>query len=570
MAHLYRKTLKGRTYWYLRETERVAGKVKVKWQKYLGTPDTILERLEGAAESGGIIILRTESFGAIFLADLIERRLGIVELIDQVVPRDKREKGPTVGEYFFYAWANRMIAPRSKRALETWYKKKALSLVRPADTAQLTSQRYWEKWSRVDAQAVEKIGTAFLARVWQDQPAPPDCVLFDTTNYYTYMASETESELAKRGHNKDYRHHLRQVGLALLVDRERQLPLYYRVYSGNEHDSKVFKNLIDEMFGVLMGFGATKQRLTVVFDKGMNSAENIAHFDDNAQIHFITTYSPYFADDLGGLDIKHFSPIDIKTNRRLTAKGKETDRIMAWRTVAEFWGKERTVVVTHNPRTQRKRRYTFDKKIEQLRESLLDFRRRYREQQPHWRDPKAIEQRYIRLCEMLHIGTQYYKLDFGDLRRIPDLSIRKDHYEIQKTTQIFGRNIIITDNADWTTEEIVQRSLDRGVIERQFRESKAKRHITVNPMFHWTDGKLRCHLLTCVIALTCQRLIELEMKEKYSAATIIEAMDELNCATIWRRGAAKPEIRIEEPSDLQSEILEAFGYRYENGQVLRA
>src|SRR5690606_5895134 len=127
---------------------------------------TILERLEGVAESGGIVTLRTESFGAIFLADLIERRLGIVELIDQVVPRERREKGPTVGEYFFYAWANRMIAPRSKRALEAWYKKKALSLVRPVDTAQLTSQRYWEKWSRVDAQAVEKIGTAFSARVW--------------------------------------------------------------------------------------------------------------------------------------------------------------------------------------------------------------------------------------------------------------------------------------------------------------------------------------------------------------------------------------------------------------------
>jgi len=39
MTHLYKKIIKGRTYWYLRETMRVEGKVRVKWQKYLGTPD---------------------------------------------------------------------------------------------------------------------------------------------------------------------------------------------------------------------------------------------------------------------------------------------------------------------------------------------------------------------------------------------------------------------------------------------------------------------------------------------------------------------------------------------------
>ena len=37
MAHLYKKTFKGRTYWYVRETQRVGKKVQLKWQKYLGT-----------------------------------------------------------------------------------------------------------------------------------------------------------------------------------------------------------------------------------------------------------------------------------------------------------------------------------------------------------------------------------------------------------------------------------------------------------------------------------------------------------------------------------------------------
>ena len=61
--------------------------------------------------------------------------------------------------------------------------------------------------------------------------------LFDTSNYYTYMASDTLSELAQRGHNKASKHHLRQVGVGLLADRVKRLPLYYREYEGNTHDS---------------------------------------------------------------------------------------------------------------------------------------------------------------------------------------------------------------------------------------------------------------------------------------------------------------------------------------------
>ena len=39
-----------------------------------------------------------------------------------------------------------------------------------------------------------------------------------------------------------------------MVDRSSRLPLFYREYSGNEHDSQVFNQVIDEMFGVLCGF----------------------------------------------------------------------------------------------------------------------------------------------------------------------------------------------------------------------------------------------------------------------------------------------------------------------------
>ena len=84
------------------------------------------------------------------------------------------------------------------------------------------------------------------------------------------MASGTPSKLARRGKNKEGRHNLRQVGLGLLVERGTRLPLYYRVYPGNLHDSRLFAQVMDEMLGAVTGLGGTKERLTVVIDKGMN------------------------------------------------------------------------------------------------------------------------------------------------------------------------------------------------------------------------------------------------------------------------------------------------------------
>jgi transposase len=62
---------------------------------------------------------------------------------------------------------------------------------------------------------------------------------------------------------------------------------------------------MDEMFGVVCALHETKKRLTVIIDKGMNSDGNYAYIDDHSQMHFVTTYSTYFAEELAAtaLDI---------------------------------------------------------------------------------------------------------------------------------------------------------------------------------------------------------------------------------------------------------------------------
>jgi transposase len=157
------------------------------------------------------------------------------------------------------------------------------------------------------------------------------------------------------------------------------------------------------------------------------------------------------------------------------------------------------------------------------------------------------------------------------------MSFRKDDYQVKKTEAFFGRNIIVTDNHDWTTEDIVQLTLDRYFVEKQFRTSKSPHHVNMNPFFHWTDGKLRCQILMCVISLTVLRLLEIEIEKSglrtrlgsRSGRSMLEEMSALNSAVIWMKGAASPTVRVENPTDLQSEILKALGYRFEGGSVLQ-
>ncbi|MBF0105109.1 MAG: IS1634 family transposase [Deltaproteobacteria bacterium] len=568
MAHLHTKHKKGRPYYYIREMARIDGKPKVTNQIYLGTAEKIMKVFTEESKPDKI---QTQEFGALWVANEVDKKYDFASIVDGVIPRSQKEEGPSVGDYFVYAIFNRMVDSTSKRALCDWYNKTAIQIIRPTTISDLSSERYWEKWNRVDSKHITKIGELFFKKVWEIEKPESDCFLFDTTNYYTFMATHTKSDLAKRGKNKDGKSHLRQVGLALLVGRGSRLPLYYHVYEGSTHDSKLFAQIMDEMFGVIHGFGDTKQRLTVVFDKGMNSDDNFKVIDGNTQIHFITSYSPYFAEEYARENISKFEPLGINKNVILEGDDQGKDKMLAYRTKGDFWGKSRTVVVTYNPKTYRKQSYTFEKKLCEIREALLEMRTHVKNKDSQWRNKKAIEERYVRLCQRYHVATNYYQLEFdyenGDL----NLSFRKDLYEVEKKTETLGKNIIITDNADWTTDDIVQGYLDRYEVEEDFRLSKDDDLVTVYPMRHWTDSKIRCHLLSCVVALTYLRIIErklLAAGNKMSAKFTMKEMQSLDSCLVWNKDARKPERMLETPTKTQAEVLKAFGHQIGQGGVL--
>ena len=344
--------------------------------------------------------------------------------------------------------------------------------------------------------------------------------------------------------------------------------MYYSVYPGNLHDSRHFEAIMDEMFGIVCGLYDTKQRLTVVIDKGMNSEDNFSWIDEHARIHFITTYSTYFAQDLATVHLDHFEPVDMEKNRQL----EEEDRLLAYRTKGEYWGKERTVIVTYNPRTARKQAYTLESKLETLRNELFSMRAKVRANAPQWRDPEVIKERYIRRCHQLHISPEFYHLAFEQSEGGLKMSFRKDPYHVSRKEAMLGKNIIITDNIDWSTREIVEASIDRWQVENRFRVSNNDDIVGIRPVRHWTDSKIRCHLFTCVAAMVYLRRIEIKLASHGIHRTAEDVMDDmrhLHYVLTLRKKDRKPTRQMETPSKTQAEVLSAFSHRVDAGGVLQ-
>ena len=144
MAHLHKKIKKGRTYYYVRESTSVAGKTKIINQVYLGSAERIMQ-LALSTEQKGILKVKSQMFGALWLSNLVEKDVDVVSMIDGIVGRATKEKGPTIGQYFLYAVMNRMVQPSSKSALPEWYAHSAIQSIRPVDISGLDSRHFWKK-----------------------------------------------------------------------------------------------------------------------------------------------------------------------------------------------------------------------------------------------------------------------------------------------------------------------------------------------------------------------------------------------------------------------------------------
>jgi len=493
MATIIKKTKKGRPYYYAVESKRVNGKPRIVWQKYLGTLDSIVKRTELCSPPKPKQAVIFEAGGVAALIR-ITQRLNLIELINEVSP--KREQGPTVGHYMILAALNRALAPSSKLAIGQWYEQTVLRRLWGFNKSAFSSQRFWDHMDCLSENDIEAIQERLIPRIKESFGLDPSVFLYDTTNFFTFLATTNESSnLAQRGHSKQKRHDLRQIGLALLVTRNFQIPLFHHLYPGNLPDVTLSPQLARQLVARYRKITSTAPEATLVFDKG-NVSDDAMEQLVVTNTHFVAALAANRCPELLATPQERLQPVEGLPG------------CLAFETKQTLWGKSCQAVVVYTESFFTQQLQGLTQNLVKCQKKLLELTRsleRWRQGKCRGRKP-TLAGTQKRVCEIL--TPQFMKnliqvdIEQAEKTQTPHLRYGLDHGAFQKLSQErLGRTVLVTDNLEWTPRQIIETYRNLSAVEEAFKNMKNTNFLHWQPAYHWTDQKLQVHAFYCVLAL---------------------------------------------------------------------
>jgi transposase len=531
VASLVKKLKQGRPYWYITETARVNGQPRVVRQRYLGTVEAIEAAFDGALEP-----LRVEEaeFGATAAMWALAQRIGLGMAVDLACP--KRGQGLSVGTYLQAAAVNRAVRPCSKRAFYSWYERSVLARLVPAPEEAWSSQRFWDAMDKVPEEALQGVEESIVARAVEDFGVSTEALVFDSTNFDTFVDSaNSRNHVARRGHAKSGRRDLRLVGLALACSADHQVPLASALVAGNTADVRAFEAALPRLVRRLEALGVEPSSISLVFDKGNNSAANLARVD-KAGIGFVGSLVPSQHPDLLAVADSEYSPLE------------GIEGVAAYRTTKEVFGAPRTVVVTRSEGFLAKQlaglaqtRRRTEEHLAELSRLVSGRRHRMGPEDLARRAEEALEPRWMRgLYNFEVTGTRKEDLGFSwSFDEVAFAELRRRE---------LGKRVIFTDRHHWPTADIVRAYRSQWEVEAAFRQVKDPSHAAFRPIYHWTDQKIAVHGLYSVAALM---LVNLAWREAdraglgLSPREVLEALAAIREVTLVyppARGKGNPRV----------------------------
>ena len=349
MASIQRVRVRGHSYWRIVESRRVNGKPRLFVIAHLGKADDLLARLRAAEH----LRLRSRSHGATTAVYALARKLDVAGTIDRHLGasgrRDRRQPahvadprrtpqrhdGLTVGRSLELVCIGRTCHATSKQGFAEWARTTTLGDVAGVDLEPLSSQHFWDQMEQVPIEVLAAIEREIVARAIERFSLPLDTLLYDATNFFTFIASTNgRCELPARGRNKQKRHDLRQLGVALLCTRRDGIPLMHQMYAGQVPDARSFAEVLPLIRQRLVDLGRELDSLTLVYDKGNVSQLNQG-LVDQTQLHYVASLTASSQRAL----ITEANPLVQ------SVKLDEDESVMAYRTRRTIWGAERTLVI---------------------------------------------------------------------------------------------------------------------------------------------------------------------------------------------------------------------------------
>ena len=521
MASLTHKIINGHKYYYARVCKRVNGKPKIVETHYLGTVGKMIQNSQQSQDIPEAREVCIQQLGATSALYDIAKRLQLVEIVDHHVT--KRKQGPTVGQYMLIAAINRAAHPTSKSALAEWFENTVGPRLFAINPKQLTSQAFWNHMDMLKKDDLINIENALLTRLIQEFKIDLNCLLYDGTNFYTYINTKTKGKLAKRGHNKQKRKDLRQVSLGMMTSVDFHIPLLHMVYGGNITDPTQFSSVIDELVKRYKHLTKLCPHITLVFDKGNNSELNFESFS-NTGMHFVGSLKLAQCKDLIKVPLSQYHVLD----------DEGLQGVKAYRTKYNVFAEQRTVLITYNENLFAGQLQGIGRNIAKCKAELQSLQiklKRWETGKTRKGKKPTVEGTQNNVSKILQ---REYMKDIFKTRVSSESGFVKLQYHVDQNAigrlsrTVLGKTILFTDNHEWSDEEIVRAYRSQYKIEHAFRDMKNPHFLGWNPRLHWTDQKIRVHAFYCVMALTLVSLLKRELASKGLSISTQCLMSNLN------------------------------------------
>ena len=359
----------------------------------------------------------------------------------------------------------------------------------------------------------EKIIEIFNHQVALKYPFDTAHSYFNCTNFYFEIDKEDDFRL--KGSSKENKKEP-IVGMGLLLDAN-QIPVGMKMYSGNESEKPVIRDIIDDL----------KQRSHIsgrtirVADKGLNCFENI--------LHALKSGDGYIFSKSVKMLPETEKTWALLKNDYVAVKNKKGEVI--------YYIKDCVDDFTYNYTDKDGHRKTL--KLTEKR--IVTFHPKLAEKQKHEINRQVEKAKRLRACEAKKSEygdsakyVTFFSADRKGEKTTGKVKVEINENAIENAKKLTGYNMIVTSEIRMSASAIYAAYHNLWRIEESFRIMKSQ--LDARPVFMQKQETITGHFLVCYLSVLLTRLFQIHiLKDEYSTEEIFDFIRDFRIAKISDR-----------------------------------
>jgi len=323
------------------------------------------------------------------------------------------------------------------------------------------------------------------------------------------------------------------------------LPLCSHIYEGNTNDQTEFSEYIDILKVRIPNYDPNV--ITLVFDGGSNNKTNF----EKIETHYICSFSLSYCKSLYEIDISNYSVVTVNG-----------ESVKVYRCTQKIWGKERVCILTFSGGLYDGQLIELNQNILKTIDELNTLNQQLKNEKSRIsKKEESIKDRIKKILSRQHM-TEIF-----EIRMKVDITVKSIEYLVNETRKnetvrkYFGKKLILTDRADWSTVDILKTYREQDCIEKIFRASKDKKHFSIRPQYHFTDQKVRVHIFCCLLGLTLASILQKEIVNhgiNISKNQMLDKLSEIRRCWVKKKDSNKAVSVLEEMDDFQAKLWDVI------------